>query len=92
MTEKQIEEYIGKWKEENSLNGGKLIRDCIDVNEIYKSELVNINQSYHQCIISSADSITGAPCVLFYSSIDLIEIDELGEIIGINSVYYQILK
>lgn len=90
MTTERFQQYIKEWKEANAKV--ELSFDCISVEEIYRSNNVNLNRSYYQCIVMPENSKTGKLCNLLYSSIDLLEIDNNGDITSATSIDYMIIE
>lgn len=93
MTTPKFNKYIKQWKEGCAIDTGiELEPECICIEEVCRSTELNLNRSYYQCIIKPDNSKTGVVCTLLYSSVDLLEIDEQGDIISAETLDYQVIS
>lgn len=95
MTKDELLKYFEIWYNQNTAPhtaDNKPEIQMISVKELYINDVMGINRSFHQCILDANISKDKLPKLLFYSRIDLLKIDESGDIIDVIPIDYQIIS
>lgn len=86
-----LNQYLSDWIKSNAVNDENVDFSCVFSEEVCSKPEFIITKFYYLCLIEPKNSKTGLPSAMMYSSTELLDTDENGDIISSEPIDYTIV-